>query len=122
MSRSRLTFFAIIIVAVIIVVIGLMLQSITTTNQNVSATAAVQLTLTAVGVPVNDTTSVTPIFAGGSVPNDALPQYVCAADAFASYYPLEQMQQAGYDVQNGFHLGLLPFYLYTSSHISEHPP
>jgi len=119
MSRSRLTFFAIIIVAVIIVVAGLMLQSITTTNQNVSATAAVQATLTAVGVPISDTTSVTPIFAGGTMPNDVLPQYTCAADAFASYYPLEQMQQAGYDVQNGFHLGLVPFYLDNSYNISE---
>src|SRR5579859_3248239 len=111
MSRSRVIFFAIIVLAVIVVAGGLLLQSIQRVNLDVSATQAVQATLTSVGVPVSNTTTVTPIFAGGTVPNDSLPTYTCAADAFASYYPLEQMQQAGIDVKNGFHLGLVPFLL-----------
>jgi len=50
-----------------------------------------------------------PIFKGNT--NDGLPSYVCAADAFASYYPLQQIQASGLDVKNGFHLGIVPFLL-----------
>src|SRR5205085_1566541 len=50
-----------------------------------------------------------PIFAGDT--KDGLPQYVCAADAFASYYTLQQMQASGLDVKHKFHLGIVPFSL-----------
>ncbi len=50
-----------------------------------------------------------PIFAGDT--NDGLPQYVCGADAFASYYVLEQIQTSGLDVTYKFHLGIVPFLL-----------
>lgn len=50
-----------------------------------------------------------PIFRGNV--NDSLPQYICAADAFASYYTLQQIQVSGLDVKNGFHLGIVPFLL-----------
>ncbi len=50
-----------------------------------------------------------PIFAGNQ--NDGLPQYVCAADAFASYYVLQQIQASGLDVKHKFHLGIVPFLL-----------
>jgi hypothetical protein len=50
-----------------------------------------------------------PIFWGDT--KDGLPQYVCAADAFASYYILEQMQVSGLDVKHKFHLGIVPFLL-----------
>jgi ABC-type amino acid transport substrate-binding protein len=50
-----------------------------------------------------------PIFAGDL--KDGLPQYVCAADAFASYYVLEQIQASGLDVKYKFHLGIVPFLL-----------
>lgn len=52
-----------------------------------------------------------PIFAPNADLNDGLPTYVCAADAFGSYFTLQQMQMGGYDVQNGFHLGIVPFLL-----------
>src|SRR5687768_859752 len=54
-----------------------------------------------------------PLFAGGSTtpPNDGLPQYICAADAFASYYTLQQIQSSGLDVKYKFHLGIVPFLL-----------
>src|SRR6202521_6392839 len=43
--------------------------------------------------------------------SDNLPTYTCAADAFASYYTLQVMQQAGLDVKHGFHLAIVPFQL-----------
>src|SRR5579859_4219234 len=43
--------------------------------------------------------------------SDNLPTYTCAADAFASYYTLEVIQQAGLDVKHGFHLAIVPFQL-----------
>src|SRR5579871_5669368 len=43
--------------------------------------------------------------------SDSLPTYTCAADAFASYYTLEVIQQAGIDVKHGFHLAIVPFQL-----------
>jgi ABC-type nitrate/sulfonate/bicarbonate transport system substrate-binding protein/outer membrane protein OmpA-like peptidoglycan-associated protein len=50
-----------------------------------------------------------PIMAGPV--NDKLPTYTCAADAFASYYTLQVIQQAKLDVAHGFHLGIVPFLL-----------
>jgi ABC-type nitrate/sulfonate/bicarbonate transport system substrate-binding protein len=43
--------------------------------------------------------------------SDNLPTYTCAADAFASYYTLQAIQQNGLDVAHGFHLGIVPFLL-----------
>ncbi len=109
MSRSRIIFFVIIGAAILIVLAVTLLQGVQQNQKNVEATSAIQSTSTAVAVPGNNDVSVTPIFAGGQIPTDSLPRYVCAADAFGSYYALEQMQQAGYDKDNGFHLGLIPF-------------
>src|SRR5258708_14917460 len=50
-----------------------------------------------------------PITAGNI--NDKLPTYTCAADAFASYYTLQVIQQSGLDVKHGFHLAIVPFLL-----------
>lgn len=52
-----------------------------------------------------------PVFAPDYDAEDGLPTYVCGADAFASYYTLQQMQMSGKDVENGFHLGIVPFFL-----------
>jgi ABC-type nitrate/sulfonate/bicarbonate transport system substrate-binding protein len=50
-----------------------------------------------------------PITAGAI--SDSLPTYTCAADAFASYYTLQVIQQAKLDVKYGFHLAIVPFLL-----------
>jgi len=42
---------------------------------------------------------------------DNLPTYTCGADAFASYYTLQVIQQAKLDVAHGFHLAIVPFAL-----------
>src|SRR5690349_11960871 len=70
----------------------------------------------------NKTTANTPVAAAptvGSLPkpimsgqvSDNLPTYTCAADAFASYYTLQVIQQAKLDVKYGFHLAIVPFLL-----------
>ena len=50
---------------------------------------------------------------------DGLPTYVCAADAFGSYFTLQQMQMSGKDIEHGFHLGIIPFFLNEDYEISE---
>ncbi|MCP4359235.1 MAG: ABC transporter substrate-binding protein, partial [Chloroflexi bacterium] len=52
-----------------------------------------------------------PIWGPDYDPNDGLPTYVCGADAFGSYFTLQQMQMAGKDIEHGFHLGIVPFFL-----------
>src|SRR5258708_2257678 len=88
MSRSRITFFAIIIFAVTVVVVGLALQSITTTNQNVSATAGVHATLTATWLPANHHTPRSPV----------LPRRIktpFASDSVSQFLALDALDGAG---------------------------
>lgn len=61
--------------------------------------------------PKVDLDSPEPIFAADYDPNDGLPTYICGADAFGSYFVLQQMQVSGKDVAHGFHLGIVPFLL-----------
>ncbi len=61
--------------------------------------------------PVVFLESPAPIFAPDYEPDDGLPAYICGADAFGSYFTLQQMQMSGQDVAHGFHLGIVPFYL-----------
>jgi ABC-type amino acid transport substrate-binding protein/outer membrane protein OmpA-like peptidoglycan-associated protein len=42
---------------------------------------------------------------------DGRPTYICGADAFGSYFVLQQMQMSGKDIEQGFHLGIVPFFL-----------
>jgi len=112
MFRSRILFFGILGVTILAVVVILVVQSSGRQQQNdaatVTAIAAANQTATALVVPVNPVSNIVPIYAKNAG-NDNLPRYVCAADAFGSYYALQQMQVAGYDVKNGFHLGIVPF-------------
>ncbi|MCB9421889.1 MAG: ABC transporter substrate-binding protein [Ardenticatenaceae bacterium] len=61
--------------------------------------------------PVVNLDSPDPVFAPDYDAADGLPTYICGADAFGSYFTLQQMQMAGTDVANGFHLGIVPFFL-----------
>jgi ABC-type nitrate/sulfonate/bicarbonate transport system substrate-binding protein len=61
--------------------------------------------------PSVDLESPDPVFAPDYDPDDGLPTYICGADAFGSYFTLQQMQMAGKDVEHGFHLGIVPFFL-----------
>jgi len=61
--------------------------------------------------PAVDLDSPDPIFGPNYDPADELPTYICGADAFGSYFTLQQMQMSGKDVEHGFHLGIVPFFL-----------
>ncbi len=51
--------------------------------------------------------------------DDDLPTYICGADAFGSYFTLQQMQMSGKDIEHGFHLGIIPFFLNDEYDITE---
>jgi outer membrane protein OmpA-like peptidoglycan-associated protein len=52
-----------------------------------------------------------PIYGPNYDAEDGRPTYICGADAFGSYFTLQQMQMSGKDVEHGFHLGIVPFFL-----------
>lgn len=59
------------------------------------------------------------IYAAGADLSDGLPTYICGADAFGSYFTLQQMQISGKDVEHGFHLGIIPFDLNDDYAVTE---
>jgi hypothetical protein len=62
------------------------------------------------GAPT-DLESPDPVWGPNYDPDDGMPTYICGADAFGSYFTLQQMQMSGTDVEHGFHLGIVPFFL-----------
>jgi len=74
-----------------------------------SSTADQQSSSTTVSKPQLD--SPEPIFGPNYDAGDELPTYICGADAFGSYFTLQQMQMSGKDIEHGFHLGIVPFFL-----------
>jgi ABC-type nitrate/sulfonate/bicarbonate transport system substrate-binding protein/outer membrane protein OmpA-like peptidoglycan-associated protein len=115
MNRTRIVFFVIVGLALLVVCVGVsynllsgLIERETPTPFAVVETrppAEVQPT------PVVQLESPEPVWAPGYDPNDGLPTYVCGADAFGSYFTLQQMQMSGKDVEHGFHLGIVPFLL-----------
>jgi len=66
---------------------------------------------TSSSTPTVDLDSPEPVWGPNYDPNDSLPDYICGADAFGSYFTLQQMQVSGKDIEHGFHLGIVPFFL-----------
>ena len=60
-----------------------------------------------------------PIWGPNYDADDDLPTYICGADAFGSYFTLQQMQMSGKDIEHGFHLGIIPFFLTDEYDITE---
>ncbi|MEN8242382.1 MAG: ABC transporter substrate-binding protein [Chloroflexota bacterium] len=102
LDRTRVIFIAIVFIAVVIVGIALgynqLQKFLTSANPSDSAS-----------IPDVDLTSPDPIFGPDYAANNNLPDYVCGADAFGSYFVLQQMQISGMDVEHGFNLGIVPF-------------
>lgn len=105
LDRTRIIFILIVIVAILIVAVAYGYRFIAQMIDGVGATPSPPRT------PRVEFSSPDPIFAPGAKVDDGLPTYICGADAFGSYFTLQQMQMAGLDVANGFHLGIVPFYL-----------
>jgi len=114
-NRTRIIFFVIVGLALLAVCIGVsftllrgLIEEGTPTPVAVVATRPLAQTPS---TPVVQLESPDAVFAPGYDPNDGLPTYVCGADAFGSYFTLQQMQMSGKDVEHGFHLGIVPFLL-----------
>jgi len=112
MDRTRIVFVAIIGVAVL-AICGVAAYVV---GSNLLGDRAADTTPTTEAVagpstPGVELESPEPIFGPDYDPADDLPTYVCGADAFGSYFTLQQMQMSGTDVEHGFHLGIVPFFL-----------
>ena len=113
MNRTRIIFVVIVGLALLIVCGAVVYNYVSDLLQETPTPAV------AVGTPggqdqptpVVQLESPDPVFAPDYDPNDGLPTYVCGADAFGSYFTLQQMQMSGKDVEHGFHLGIVPFFL-----------
>jgi ABC-type amino acid transport substrate-binding protein/outer membrane protein OmpA-like peptidoglycan-associated protein len=115
MNRTRIIFFVIVGLALLVVCVGVSYNLLSGLMERETPTPfAVVETRPPVEVqptPVVQLESPEPVWAPGYDPNDGLPTYVCGADAFGSYFTLQQMQMSGKDVEHGFHLGIIPFLL-----------
>lgn len=124
MDRTRIIFIAIVSVAVMIVcvaaAVGMARQWLAAEEQTAdpATPGAVSAEATRPAIEI-DLESPPPIFGPDYDPEDGLPTYVCGADAFGSYFTLQQMQMAGLDQKHGFHLGIIPFDLDDEYAISE---
>lgn len=115
MDRTRIIFIAIVGVTLLIVCGALAYSTIsgfiTGQDEAVAETTAVPGSSDADEQPPVDLDSPAPIWGPNYDPDDDLPTYVCGADAFGSYFTLQQMQMAGKDIEHGFHMGIVPFLL-----------
>lgn len=111
-DRTRLVFIAIVGVALLVICVATAINFVGNLA-NPEATPTTEIVtgdITRIATPSN-LQSPDPVFAPAYDPNDGKPTYICGADTFGSYFVLQQMQMSGKDVENGFHLGIVPFAL-----------
>lgn len=124
LDRTRIIFIAIIGVAVL-VICGVAAYSLI--GNLTDESDAVDVADTDSDTSSNNGSEVTavnldspdPIWGPDYDAGDDLPTYICGADAFGSYFTLQQMQISGKDIENGFHLGIIPFFLTDEYDITE---
>jgi hypothetical protein len=101
MERTRIIFIAIIGVAVLVVcgALGVNLISGIFSGDEEPTVVAPIATVDQVEeeqpTPMAELESPEPIFGPNYDPSDGLPTYLCGADAFGSYFTLQQMQMSG---------------------------
>lgn len=112
MDRTRIIFVAIIGVALLAVCVagGISLVG-NITGGDGEPTAVAGSTPETQATPQVNLDSPEPVFGPNYSENEDLPTYLCGADAFGSYFTLQQMQMSGKDVEHGFNLGIIPFFL-----------
>ncbi|MCP4420393.1 MAG: ABC transporter substrate-binding protein [Chloroflexi bacterium] len=113
LDRTRIIFIAIIGIAALVIcgvaafsIIGNLTDDDTEEGVTTSSNNNDGSEVTAVNLDSPD-----PIWGPNYDADDDLPAYICGADAFGSYFTLQQMQMSGKDIENGFHLGIVPFFL-----------
>lgn len=115
MDRTRVVFISIVGLAVLAICVVLSYSAVNSfIDDQAQATVGAIIPATATpnpnSTPVVKLDSPDPIFAPNYT-DDGKPTYICGADSFGSYFTLQQMQISGKDVENGFHLGIIPFAL-----------
>lgn len=118
MDRTRIIFIAIVGLAAIIVCGGLTITFISGQLEGQDESTPEEV-VAAVDTPIGEERptptvqldSPEPVWGPNYDPDDGLPTYICGADAFGSYFTLQQMQMSGKDIEHGFHLGIVPFFL-----------
>ena len=115
MDRTRIIFAVIVGLALIIVCSAIAYNTVTrlVADARATETPVSGIVTPSIGetTPIVQLESPDPVLAPDHDPDDDLPTYVCGADAFGSYFTLQQMQTSGKDVEHGFHLGIVPFLL-----------
>lgn len=118
MDRTRIIFIAIVGLAVVIVCGALTFTFVNSRFDGEEEAPPTEVIVSAEtpvdeepATPSVELESPEPVFGPNHDPNDGLPTYICGADAFGSYFTLQQMQMSGLDIENGFHLGIVPFFL-----------
>lgn len=117
MDRTRIIFIAIVGIALLIIC-GVVSYGIISnvvdggvTEEGESTAVASETTASNIEQVTVNLDSPEPIWGPNYDQADGLPTYVCGADAFGSYFTLQQMQMSGKDIEYGFHLGIVPFFL-----------
>lgn len=123
LDRTRIIFIAIIGIAAL-VICGVAAYSIIGNLTDDTETATTDSTDSnnsndGSTVTTADLDSPDPIWGPNYNADDNLPTYICGADAFGSYFTLQQMQMSGKDIEHGFHLGIIPFFLTDEYDITE---
>ena len=113
LDRTRILFIAIVGIAVLAIcgVAAASLAGNLLGDDGPEPTAEIGEETDGRSTPVVDLESPQPIYGPNYNPDDDLPTYICGADAFGSYFTLQQMQMSGTDIEHGFHLGIIPFFL-----------
>ncbi len=118
MDRTRIIFIAIIGVALLVVCGALGYGAIRNSVEDGAETAVTPDSNISSNSgndtdppPAVDLDSPDPIWGPNYDASDGKPTYICGADAFGSYFTLQQMQLSGKDIEHGFHLGIVPFFL-----------
>lgn len=114
MDRTRIIFIVIVGITAVIVCGALAFSFINARIDTGTGTPVAAGTAAPAGStsePAVDLNSPDPVFGPDYDAEDDLPTYICGADAFGSYFTLQQMQMSGKDIEHGFHLGIVPFFL-----------
>ncbi len=115
MDRTRIIFIAIVGVTLLVICGAVVYGIINSRLEQAAATAVPDPNTTTTNnnnsTPVVNLDSPDPIWGPNYTTDDGLPTYICGADAFGSYFTLQQMQMSGKDIEHGFHLGIVPFFL-----------
>jgi hypothetical protein len=115
MDRTRIIFIAIVGLAIVVicgvVAVGAVRNLLQQSEETPVLESTVEPLATSAPTQIEAVDSPEPIWGPDYDPADGRPTYICGADSFGSYFTLQQMQMSGKDIEHGFHLGIVPFFL-----------